>query len=804
MTQQAAVDEMVTGQGSVRPHWRGILGALSSLDYPDLAARARRIERAAEEAGTAPTWRCDPVPLPLTATEFAALEAGLSQRARLLDAILADIYGPQTALREGWLPPALVFANPGFIRAAARPPSDRRPFLTTYAADLVRGPDGQWRVQADRTGGCMGIGYAREARRLLARVLPELFRVAQVRQLRPFFERWQDALLRHGARPGGATPVVAMLTPGPADPHWPEHLSLSRDLACALVEQRDLTVRGGVLSIKTLGGLQAVDVLMRRVPGPALDPLELSPGAGIAGLLDAARSGNVVIVNHPGAAVVEAPAFAAFMPSLSRRMLGEALLLPTQPALWLADPGALRMVAQGYQRWNVRPALDPAAPPVPLSGLSREARAALEAQMLAAPWAFAGSTSAPPSRAPCFGPERLEPQPVVLRLYLMHDGAGWRMMEGGLARVLAPGEHVTEALPAGAVFKDVWVLNQESGDITGPATQPRPPVPLRRSAGDLPSRVADDFFWLGRHIERLEQQARLGRAGLRRRARGAPLPRELAELAVLVRCLHAAGFAAADAGTAFEDQVGRSLLPRGSIGDGLSQAARLVQALRDRMTVETHGAFSHALREARADMTGALPGSLAPDVDRLVHAMSGLQRLANTVAGVSAEGMVRGGGRLFLELGRRVERALASAYVLATVLDQPAVRIEGTLRLLLELSDSAITYRTRYLSVLQPAPVLDLVLADTGNPRALAFQFAQAALLLHDAGDAELAGAATGWQREVERLAAGVQDAGDEAAAAAALPDALVGAGNGAAALSDRITRRFFALLPELQSVGVG
>lgn len=800
MIQQAGVDEMVTGQGSVRPHWRGILGALSSMDYRDLTARAKRIDQAAEEEGTAPTWRCDPVPLPLTAAEFAMLETGLAQRARLLEAILADIYGPQISLQEGWLPPALVYANPGYVRACRRAPGDDKRFLTTYTADLVRGPDGHWRVQADRTGGCLGIGYAREARRLLARVLPELFRSTQVRQLRPFFEAWQDALLRHGGRSDGATPVVAMLTPGPSDPHWPEHLSLSRDLACALVEARDLTVRGGVLSIKTLQGLQRVDVLMRRVPGGGIDPLELSPSTGVAGLLDAARAGNVVIVNHPGTAAVEAPVLAAFMPSLARRMLNEPLVLPTQPTLWLADDGALRMVAQGYQRWNVRPALDAAAPPVSLSGLSREAREALEAQMLAAPWAFAGCTSAPPSRAPCFGPERLEPQPVVLRLYLMHDGTGWRMMEGGLARVLSAGEHVTEVLPVGAVFKDVWVLNQESGDIRGPAPLPRPPVPLRRSAGNLPSRVADDFFWLGRILERLEQQARLGRSGLLRRARGAPLPREIAEVTVLLRCLHAAGFAVAEPGIAFEHQVALSLRPRGSIGAGLLQAGRLIEALRDRMTVETHGAFSHALREARADVTQALGGN----VDGLVHAMSGLQRLANTVAGVSAEAMVRGGGRLFLELGRRMERAMVGGYVMATVLDQPPARIEGTLRLLLELSDSAITYRTRYLSVLQPVPVLDLVLADTGNPRALAFQFAQASALLQEAGDPDLAGLALVWQRQIEGLVAGLRQTDDEPAAATALSDELVGAGNGAAALSDRITRRFFALLPKLQSVGLG
>lgn len=733
---------MVDGRGGVRPHWRGVLGTLTGLDHDMLAGRARRLAQAAEEEGASPAWRCDPVPLPLTGDEFARLEAGLAQRARLLDALLADLYGSQRCLAEGWLPPALVYANPGFLRAARAKPdcTAAGPHLHAYAADLLRGPDGGWRVLADRTGGVPGIGYARECRRLLARVMPELFRAAPVLQLRPFFEAWADALQRM-APVHARAPVVALLTPGPGDPRWPEHLALSRDLACALVEAPDLTVRGGMLFLKALAGLQRVDVLLCGVPGAALDPLELAsaPVGGVTGLLDAARSGTVRILNHPGAAAVEAPGFAAVLPALCGHVLDEPLLLP------------------------------PAAP------------------------------SLAPSRAPCLGPDGLEPQPVALRLFLVRDGAGWRTMPGGVARVLGPGEAVTEALPPGAVLKDVWVFAGESGVIRGPEPAAQAPVALRRGAGDMPSRVADDFFWLGRYVERLDAQARLARAGLVRRARGAPLPREMVELAVLLRCLHAAGLVPAEPGLPFEDAVRQALGPRGPVTAGLGQVARLVEALRDRMTLDTHGAFTHALRAARAEVADAA----AAGPDGLAHAMDGLQRLATTVAGVAAEGMVRGGGRLFLDLGRRVERAMNTAYVLGTVLDQPPARVDGTLRLALELCDSAITYRSRYLSVLQPAPVLDLVLADAGNPRALAFQFAEAAALLDSAGDADLAAMAAGWQGRTGRLVKEVQMARHPADALVDVADALVGIGNGAADLSDRITRRFFALLPRLQSVGL-
>jgi len=796
-----AWDEMVTGRGGVRPHWRAVLGTLRGLDSPALADRAARLERAAEEEGSAPSWRCDPVPLPLAATEFAELERGLEQRARLLEAILADIYGEQSALASGALPPALVYANPGFLRACRGGAMPGR-FLHAYAADLVRSPDGQWRVLADRTGGALGVGTARETRRLLARVLPELFRGgAPVRQLRPFFEAWQEALIR-AAPPCLDRPVrVAMLTDGVADPHWPEHSALSRDLGCALVEARDLTVRDGKLYLKTLQGLQQVDVLLRRLQGVRLDPLE-SPDAapgGIMGLLDAARQGGVRILNHPGAAAVEAPALAAFMPSLCRSLLGEPLRLATWPSLWLADPGANRTVAAGFRRWAIRPAFDGAAPLTPLARLDAEERNTLQDAIEAEPWNYVGCTLIEPSLAPCQGPDGLDPQPVVLRLFLIHDGRSWRMMPGGVARVLPPGAQAGEAWPADGVFKDVWMLSDEGAEIRGPELGPPCPVLPRRSGGDMPSRVADDFYWLGRYVERLDAQARLARAALRRRARAAPLPRELAELEVLAQCLARVGVLEAGTGSALEASLWAALQSGGRIATGLDHTARLTAALRDRLTAEAYATFQHATRLARAEVQDGLHAGL----DGLVHAMTGLQRLATTVAGVAVDAMVRGGGRLFLDLGRRVERAVVTAGSLATVLQQPASRSDSALRLALELCDSVLTYRNRYLTSVQPGPVLDLVLGDDGNPRALAFQFGQAAALLESAGDPQLAWTANMLLERTAALVDRVLLADDPAFAAAALPPALGGISNDAAALSIAITRRFFALLPPTRAVGL-
>ena len=799
----SAYDEMVDGRGGVRPHWRSVLGVLTALSPAEMQDRAVRLERTAEEEGAAPTWRCDPVPLPIEPLEWAALEAGLEQRARLLEALLADVYGPQAMVRAGVLPPTLVYANPGFLRACRTQPGLPGRMLQSYAADLVRGPDGAWRVLADRVQAAPGIGYARDSRRLLARVLPELFRPIQVRQLRPFFDAWQDALLEQAAPQSARQPVVALLTRGVTDPQWPEHLTLSRDLNAALVQPRDLTIRGGALLLKTLRGLQPVDVLLSRVPGDGLDPLEGSGTmGGVTGLLDAARAGAVRVLNHPGAAMIEAPAMAAVLPALCRRLLGESLRLATTPTLWMADESARRQVASEFRRWTVRSALSPERPPRALADMTSPDRLQLAQAMEERPWAFAASADAEPSVAPSDGGGGgmlLAPRPVVLRLFMMHDGAGWRMMQGGLARVLAPHEHVTSAMQPGAVFKDVWVLNQDTRDIRGPDPVRVPAIAIRRNSADLPSRVADDFYWLGRYVERLEMQARLGRAGLLRRARGAPLPREVAEMDIVQQCLDAVGVCSEDAGT-IDAVVREALRPGGVLSSGLDRAARLTDALRDRFTIETYAAFAHALRQAQQDL------QQGPDagIDALVHAMMGVMRLAATIAGVAAEGMVRSGGWLFLDLGRRVERAHASSNVLATVLDQPPTRMEGTLRMVLELFDSAITYRGRYLSVLQPAPVLDLVLTDRGNPRALAFQFDQMGRLLQDAGGgAELVQYAHRLARTADGIVDAIAAATDPALATSRLPGAFKLLTEQTEAVSDQVTRRFFALLPAPQLVGM-
>ena len=729
--------------------------------------------------------------------------------------MLQDVYGPQHLLAEGLLPPALVHANPAFLRPCRDPVAGRAgPLLHLYAADLARAPDGAWRVVADRTAVPTGIAHVLENRRALSRHMPEFLRARDLRQHGPFFDIWQDALQRLAPRGGraGGNPGVALLTTGHTNPLWFEHVILSRELSCALVEGGDLTVRDGVLYLKTLRGLQRVEVLLRRQDGRMMDPLELesSMAHGVSGLLDAARSGAVKIVNDPGSGFAEAPGLAAFLPALAPRLLGEELLLRGARTLWLGDPAARALVGGDLGPWLVRRAVDGTVPSVRPATLDAAARAALLHRVLAAPQDYAVSEVLAPSVAPCVGPAGLEPRPVMLRVFLVFDGSRWRALQGGLARVMG----------SGTLSKDVWVPAEEGAAIQGPGGLVVPALAIRRTSGDLPSRVADNFFWLGRYLERLESAARLLRASGSRLARPTPTPRELAELKSLSACLVRAELLDPEVAEGGATGLGSRPLARalvqamregGPVLGLVGKVSRMTDLLRDRLTGEMQLALHHGLRDLAALLRpGPAAREEAQGLEQLAEASHAVLSFAATVAGLAAENMVRGGGRLFLDLGRRVERAQAIVAELARVLDQPGAasqpaRLEPGLRLALELRDSVITYRSRYLTVLQAAPVLDLVLADEGNPRGLAFQLATARDMLVDLdGDAgsPLAAAADQLLEEARGMVREVATATVQAEAAMRLPPRLRAMEGAMAALSNRIARRYFTLLPAAHSLG--
>ena len=543
-------------------------------------------------------------------------------------------------------------------------------------------------------------------------------------------------------------------------------------------------------------------------------------GIGTPGLLDVARGGAVRIVNDPGSGVAEAPGLAAFMSDLARRLLDETLELPGLETSWLETPGVARSVGSGARSLGHPVGHRPDGPARVLDRLSPREREQLLSRVAEAPWNFVACAPVRPSVAPCAatsasGSDGFAPRPVIVRLFLIREREAWRAMPGGLVRVLADEAEPAWCLPPRGLAKDLWVFAQTPGAIVGPPLALTPALRIRRMSGDLPSRVADDFFWLGRYLERLEGSARLQRAVISRIVRPAQTPRQVAELRVLTRCLAQASVVDDESDPSLgTDALAGSLLraahDRGPTGRLLALVSRMTGLLRDRLTGEMYAAMSRDLRELTDLLRGVRTTSGGEELEKLSHAMAAVLRFAATVAGLAAENMVRGGGRLFLDLGRRMERAQTIAGEIARVLEPPGpvVRqghMDLALRLTLELRDSVITYQGRYLAVLQPAPALDLVLADESNPRGLAFQLATTRDLLGEiAGstDTSLAAIADALLDDARDMVRGVAEAARQADAAARLPCRLLALKRAISELSDEVVRRYLSLLPTSGGVG--
>lgn len=750
-----AYDEMVTGQGRIRPHWAGFLGGLGALPEGTLPERARRALEHLEDdgvtytaygdnGGTSRSWALDLMPLLLPEAEWAQLAAGLAQRARLLDAVLSDLYGPQRLLAERLVPPALVHANPEFLRPARRagPESGmvsgpgqgpaleggagRPAFLQFYAADLVRGPDGIWRIAGDRTQAPTGAGFALENRRVLSRTLPELYRTAGVRPLKPFFEQWQETL--SALAPGSAdNPRLGLLTPGEHNEAYFEHVYLSRELGLTLVEGGDLTVRDGRAFLKTLDGLKPIDVLLRRVDGDWTDPLELRAESrlGAAGLMEAERTGMLSVANRIGSGLVESPGLVPFLPALCRRLLGEELAIPDIPTEWCGESGARRRVMERLDAVTLRSAfIADSGATIGAERSEAQDRAARIADMRARPHCFVARENALPSVAPGWSAAGLSPQPVVLRMFLTATPSGYMTMPGGLARVPVDGDPFSVALQRGGASKDVWLLAAEGHDVVVAGSAAPERVEVRRSTGDLPSRVADDLYWLGRYAERLDGAARLLRAALWRLV-GGWSARELAELGGIARILGT--YETIDPQTAaaspdsrlLSDALAAAATPGQPLARDFQAIQRIAVGVRDWFSSDSWAVVKHLSEEVPQRLAAA-----GTDIDRLLSALDEAMRMSAAFSGMASENMTRGSGWRFLDIGRRLQRVVYATRTVSGAFGLGSGGEAAALRLSLELCDSSITYRRRYRAALQAEPVLDLLLADDTNPRAVAHQLA--------------------------------------------------------------------------------
>ena len=729
-----AYDELVTGQKSIRYHWQGILSVIRALPGGGLSERVESARRQLAESGATlnllddsgnPSWTFDPLPFVITPDEWTALETGLVQRASLLEATLADLYGPQKLLAEGLVPPMLVHANRHFLRACrvtdAKPP-DR--WLGQYAVDLVRLSSGQWHVLADHTEVPSGAGFAIEIRRVLARSLPEAFRSIPVRHVRSFVDRWHNSLAALAPQ-DVSNPNMAVLTPGSLSATYFEHVYLSRALGVSLVEGGDLVARDGEVLIKTLAGLRPVHMLLRRLDSAFCDPLELRADSalGVTGLVEATRTGKIALANALGSGLVETPAMMPFLDRLSQRLLGQPLQLPSLDVWWLGEPTAKAFAMAHLDSMIVRPCLGQDREPIIVGMLEGKARQALQKRIEANPGHFVAQYPVSPSLNPKWDGEQLVPSAVVLRCFLVADGESWRVLPGGLAREPAGDTALSQLGRLNGTLKDVWVLAEDAADVQIPTSRRFHQLEVDRGSADLQSRVADNLYWLGRYVERLDNDARLLRLTVTRAAQGVIGVREGIELRLLGKLIDRANLMPGQAAlstpesAAFQHGLAAVASEKRGLVAVLDAIQRLTSTLRDRFSPDMMTTVGPLLSKVRGGLFDA-----RGNFDPLLAALDEIIRFVSTLSGLASENMTRGTGWLFLDLGRRIERA---QFVLGSALgpfQQSPIDWEAAMRLALELCDSSITYRWRYLGQLQPAPVLDLVVLDDSNPRAFAFQ----------------------------------------------------------------------------------
>ncbi len=739
-------DEMCTGPGESRPHWSYLRQSLETLGPVELRRRygeARRLIRDndvtynvySDPLGIGRPWDLDLIPLLLGSEEWAQIESGLIQRAELLNLLLKDIYGPRRIIAQGIIPPELLYAFPSFLRPCDGMCQGPVTSLPLYAADLARLPDGQIRVIADRTQAPSGAGYALENRIVMSRVMPSLFRDSHAHRLAPFFRAMRNAM--NALAPSGVDePRIVLLSPGVGNESYFEHAYLANYLGYTLVEGADLTVRDDHVWIRTLGHLERVDVIVRRVDDEFCDPLELRGDSflGVPGLLQVARLGNVRIANPLGSGVLQNPALMAYMPALCRHFLGEDLQLQNVQTWWCGDDQDRRHVLANLEHLVIKP-LSPGKGPRTLlaSSLDNEARDRLVREIEARPHLFCAQERAELSAAPVLSDSgALEPRHVVLRSYLVSQEESYTVMPGGLTRVSAsPGDYLVSSQRGGA-SKDTWVLASEPEKQETLIVPARHVVPPTRRGGDVPSRVAENLFWLGRYAERAEGLVRLLRVVQLNLADSLAFASAVtpdSSMGLLLRAVTAQtrlfpGFIGEGAESRFaapEPELLRVItsgIP-GSLSQTLGAMLMAARTVRDRLSVDTLRVINDVDIELRGLTAGPQQhlNDVDDELDNLVTALVGFSGLTN-------ENMTHEQGWRFLEIGRRMERALHTASLLQTTL-VPVIRDDEASQLLesvLSIIDSLMTYKRNFPLGYEVSGLLDLALLDEKNPRSIGYQ----------------------------------------------------------------------------------
>ena len=684
-------------------------------------------------------WSLDLLPMIIDQAQWQQIERGVSQRAELLNRILADIYGPQELVKNGMLPTALIHGHPGYLRPVHGAMPRGRAFLHIAAFDLARGPDGNWWVMSQRTQAPSGLGYALENRMIVSRLFPDAFRALKVDKLADSYKTLIASLVAHS--PAGSDARVVLLTPGPYNETYFEHVYLARYLGIALVEGGDLVVRDERVWLKTLKGLEPVDVIVRRLDDDFLDPLELKADSalGVPGLMQAYRAGNVVLANAPGTGFLESAAILGFLPKICKALLGAPLAIPSIASWWCGERSALRTLIPQLSEYVLKPTFnDRGRRFVPAIGKSLSAREREQwtGKIALRPEDFSAQAFLPLSHTPSWQglTEASATQPAqpfassaaMIRVFAMSNGPGqWHVMPGGLARIAPAGRDVVSMYRGGS-SADLWVITGRATDDATPLSATLTPIATHRATLGIASRAAENLFWFGRYTERLENTTRLARVTLEALAsidEESPETLEwLHRLALTNGLINKAVPTPKQSAHVFERALIASLADKDAKLGAYSVAA----------TLSSLGYSAFAVRERLALEQWSLVAASATEFDSMMagetrttqQALRALERLSTNVmamTGAQTDRMTRDDGWRLLSMGRHIERLSTLAAALAEAFDTGALESDIGFSLVLGLFDSTITYRSRYLQQRDPQALIELLALDPDNPRSLAW-----------------------------------------------------------------------------------
>lgn len=738
-------DELTGKDGNLRPHWETFFQSYNGLGNDEIVSRNEDMLRLLKENGVTyniygePSglnrpWELDIIPFIIGQNEWPSIEAGLLQRAHLLDLVLGDLYGERKLIRNGILPGELVYNHAGFIRPCSGISTVGKHRLILYSADLARSKDGKVWVVNDRTQAPSGSGYALENRTAMTRVIPELFNGLKVRHLSPYFNALRNGLNQIAPR-RNPNPRIVILTPGSNNETYFEHSYLSAYLGFTLVQGNDLIVKDNFVWLKTMGGLERVDVILRRVDDIYCDPLELKEDSqlGIPGLLQSVRSGNVSIANPIGSGILENPGLMPFLQRISRYFLSEDLIIPTIASWWCGQPKELNYVLANIRSLVIKRIYRNPTGSSSVDGGALSAREAdaLKQRIAAQPALYVGQEKVDISNTPSLINGKIESRNALFRSFLVSNNEGYVAMPGGLCRISPDPGNFLISNQSGGFSKDAWIISPEPERILNHLKEA--PETAAASYNDmLPSHAAENLFWVGRYTERFLGNARFLRTALQFVAEGNKLltdnnvQTERNLLAALTRYSYTyPGFTGDGAAGAFREPLKelRDIFfnekRSGSLKYNFGLLQKAIHEVREHWSIDTWRVLRAIEEQFQQDIQLSHHGHL-----QMLHTLDNLITSIVAFIGLNRESISREQGWIMLDVGRKIEQSLLLITMLQnTMVEKCNEYVEyNLLQSILMSNEGLVNYRYKYRRPLQNQLVLDLLLFDPNNPRSLTYQ----------------------------------------------------------------------------------